>query len=352
MQALRYHGREDLRIDDVPEPHAAPGEVVLEVAWCGICGTDLHEYLTGPNIITREPHPATGEMLPITIGHELSGRVVEAGAGVANVRDGDRVVVDPCIACGECWHCRTGELVRCERIAYVGMHRAGGMARYVAVPANLVHALPDAVSDEAGALIEPLTVGMRAVRRSRLRAGDSVAIVGAGPIGLLTLAMARAAGASELHVVERSPARKRLALELGATRVYDPADGDPAEQVRAATAGGRGTDVAFECVGLGVTLAAAIGATRKGGTTVVLGFFDEPASVNVNDVLLWERTVLGSSGSVDDFPRTIALVADGRIDVTPLITDRVPLADAVDGGFRSLVRSRDAHVKILVGAGA
>ena len=115
---------------------------------------------------------------------------------------------------------------------------------------------------------------------------------------------------------------------------------------------GRGTDVAFECVGLEVTLAAAIRATRKGGTTVVLGFFDEPARVTVNDILLAERTVLGSSGSVGDFPRTIALVADGGIDVTPLITDRLPLVDAVEGGFRSLVRSRDAHVKILVGAGA
>jgi (R,R)-butanediol dehydrogenase / meso-butanediol dehydrogenase / diacetyl reductase len=349
MRALRYHGREDLRVDDVPEPHAAAAEVVLEVAWCGICGTDLHEYLTGPTIITREPHPATGGRLPMTVGHELSGRVVEVGPGVDHLREGERVVVDPCIACGACWYCRTGETVRCDRIAYVGMHRDGGMARYVAVPANLVHALPDAVSDEAGALIEPLTVGMRAVRRSGLRAGDCAAVVGAGPIGLLTLAVARAAGAGEVHVVERSPTRRRVALDLGATRVHDPADGDPAEQVRAATTAGRGADVAFECVGLGVTLAAAIGATRKGGTTVVLGFFDEPATVNVNDVLLSERTVRGSTGSVDDFPRTIALVADGRIDVTPLISDRLALADAVERGFGSLVRSRDAHVKILVG---
>jgi (R,R)-butanediol dehydrogenase/meso-butanediol dehydrogenase/diacetyl reductase len=348
MKAVRWHGREDLRLDDVPEPSAGPGHVVVEVAWCGICGTDLHEYLKGPIVIATEPHPATGGTFPVTMGHELSGRVAEIGPGVERVGVGDRVVVDPCLACGECWYCRTGEYVRCDTIGFVGMHLDGALARYVAVPESTVHALPDGVGDEAAALIEPLTVAMRAVRRSPLRAGDAVTIVGAGPIGLLVLTMVRAAGASEVYVIERAAARKDQAILAGATHVFDPDHGDPVEQVREASPGGRGSDVAFECVGRTATLNMAIHAARRGGAIVVLGVFEEPSPVHFNDVMIAERTLIGSVGSANDFPRTIALVASGRLDATPLITAKIGIDGAIDDGFRELVRNRGAHVKVLV----
>jgi (R,R)-butanediol dehydrogenase/meso-butanediol dehydrogenase/diacetyl reductase len=211
-----------------------------------------------------------------------------------------------------------------------------------------VHPLPDSISDQEGALLEPLAVAVHAVRRSGMAAGDGVAIVGAGPIGLVTLAAARAAGAGELLVVERAAARKEKALEIGAHHVIDPGDGEPVAQIRALTPGGLGVDVAFECVGHQVTLNVALNALRKGGTAAIVGVFEEPSSVHFNDLVLSERSLVGCLAYVDDFPRAIALLADGRIDAAPLITSRVTLQEAIAGGFQELVRNRDGHVKILV----
>lgn len=348
MRALRWHGREDLRVEDVPEPQSRPGHVIIEVAWCGICGTDLHEYLKGPIFIPTEPHPLTGKTPPVTLGHEFSGRIVDVGTGVERLAVGDRVTVDAALRDNEDWYCRQGQYIRSDTMGFVGLAADGGLAPLVQVPEYVVYGLPDEVSDEEGALIEPLAVAVHAVRRSEMRAGDQVAIVGAGPIGLVTLAAARAAGAGATYVVERAAARKQQALDAGASHVIDPADGDPVAQIQALTDGGRGVDVSFECVGNEATLGIAVRALRKGGTAAIVGVFEEPVSLHFNDVVLAERTIVGCLAYVDDFPRAIELLADGRIDAAPFITGRVPLEDVIEQGFLELVANKDRHVKILV----
>ena len=347
MRALRWHGPKDLRVEDVGEPGAQAGQLVVDVAWCGICGTDLHEYLAGPIFIPTEPHPLTGQKAPVTLGHEFAGRVVEVGSGVQGFNEGDRVAVDAAVKCGRCWFCTQGNYILCDQLGFTGLASNGAMARYVAAPAYGAHHLPDEVSDEEGALIEPLAVAVHAVRRGRLLAGDRVAILGAGPIGLATLAAARAAGAGEVFVVEMAAARKEKAAAGGATHVIDPADGDPATQIRDLT-NGLGADIAFECVGGRETGAIAVSLARKGGRVVIVGVFEAPSSLHFNEVGLAEREIIGSLAYVDDFPRTIALVADKRIQAEPFITGRVNLDEVIAGGFEQLITNKDQHVKILV----
>ena len=186
-----------------------------------------------------------------------------------------------------------------------------------------MHVLPDSITDDQGALLELLSVAVHAVRRSGMAAGDSASIVGAGPIGLVTLAAARAASAGEIFIVERATAGKDKARTGDAHHVVDPADGDPVQQIQALTPGGLGVDVACERVGHAVTLNVALEAIRKGGTAAIVGVLEEPFSVHFNDLVLSERTLVGVLGYVDDSPCAIALLADGRLSADPLITSRV-----------------------------
>ncbi|MGH7321576.1 MAG: alcohol dehydrogenase catalytic domain-containing protein, partial [Candidatus Rokuibacteriota bacterium] len=168
MQALRWHGPKDVRLDDVPAPTPAPDEVLVEVTACGLCGSDLHEYLHGPVYIPKRPHPLTGVTPPVTLGHEFSGRVVEVGAGVDRLRPGDRVAVNPCLFCGECAWCRRGEGNYCAKLGTLGLSRDGGFAPLVAAPAYGCYVLPPEVDDEQGATVEPLAVAVHACARARL----------------------------------------------------------------------------------------------------------------------------------------------------------------------------------------
>jgi len=186
MRAAVYHGREDVRIEQVEERAIAPGSVRVAVEACGICGSDLHEYAEGPIAIPADhPHPLTGETLPLTMGHEFAGTVVETGGGVDDPEVGDAVVVNPIVACGECRYCTGGRYSLCDSLMNIGIHGGGGgFAERVVVSAENAVALPEGVSFEQGALVEPLSVGLHAVRRSGLAAGDTAAVFGAGPVGL------------------------------------------------------------------------------------------------------------------------------------------------------------------------
>jgi (R,R)-butanediol dehydrogenase / meso-butanediol dehydrogenase / diacetyl reductase len=185
MQAARVHGRGDIRVEEVPDPQVRPGTVAVEVEWCGICGTDLHEYLEGPIFVptAEAPHPLTGEAMPVTLGHEFAGVVAEVGPGVDDVRVGDRVVVDPCVVCGRCDACRQGRYNVCRTLGFVGLSGGGGgFSRYVGAERRWVHPLGDLGTD-VGALIEPLAVAQHAVRLSGARPGHSAVVFVAGPIG-------------------------------------------------------------------------------------------------------------------------------------------------------------------------
>ncbi|MBI4591079.1 MAG: alcohol dehydrogenase catalytic domain-containing protein, partial [Candidatus Rokubacteria bacterium] len=312
MKALRWHGREDVRLDEVPEPTAAPGEVVVRVAACGICGSDLHEYLHGPVYIPKAPHPLTGVVPPVTLGHEFCGRIEEVGAEVEALRSGDRVTVNPCLVCGACVWCRRGQVNYCAKLGSVGLSRDGALAPLVAVPASGCHGLPSELDDEQGASVEPLAVAVHAYRRARLGGGERVAVVGAGPIGLLLLQVLKARGSAWVAVIEPREERRRLARELGADAVLDPEGQDPARAVAELTEEARAA-VAFECVGSGPAFATALRVAGKGGRVVVVGLVPERVPVNLLGLLAHEKEIVGSSAYVDEFAEAIALLARGRV---------------------------------------
>jgi len=349
MKALRWYGREDLRYEDVPEPSPGPGQVKLKVQRVGICGSDLHEYRSGPIYTSVEPHPVTSRMAPITLGHEFAGTVVETGGGVSSIKVGDRVTGEGPVPCGKCYYCMRNMPSLCLNVFYIGFHADGAMAEYAVLPESILHKLPDSFSDEIGALVEPLAVGMHGVRRSRLQVGDTVAIVGAGVVGLGALLAARAAGASKIFIVEISKRRGERALAKGASVVFNPKECNAAEQIRELTEG-LGADVSFDCVGLPVSGPLAVQLARAAGTVVIIGMSPGPSpDFNFRNVMLGEKTILGSNSYTrDDFSTVIELITDGRIDPSGLVTAKVALKDAVERGFKEVIDNPEKQLKILL----
>jgi (R,R)-butanediol dehydrogenase / meso-butanediol dehydrogenase / diacetyl reductase len=349
MKAARFHGRGDIRIDDVPEPQVRPGTVKVEVEWCGICGTDLHEYLEGPIFAPAEgaPHPLTGETVPVTLGHEFAGVVHEVGDGVDDVRVGERVVVEPYIICGRCDACEQGRYNVCQSLGFVGLSGyGGGFSQYVVAERRWIHPLGDLGTD-VGALVEPLAVAYHAVRLSGARPGHSALVFGAGPIGLVTTAALRAAGVEQIIVVEPADVRKAKAPGAGADHVIDPTGTDVVAEVDELTRG-RGADVSFECAGIDAVLKTAINSTRAGGTCVNVAIWGHEASVAMNDLVFREIHLLGSLAYAGDHPATIEMITSGKVDPYQFITGRIGLDDIVAHGFDELINNKEENVKILV----
>ncbi|WP_347352184.1 2,3-butanediol dehydrogenase [Intrasporangium sp.] len=349
MKAARFYGPGDIRIDEIPEPAVRPGTVKVEVQWCGICGTDLHEYLEGPIFAppAGAPHPLTGETVPVTLGHEFAGVVAELGQGVAGLAVGDRVVVEPYIVCGRCDACQQGRYNVCATLGFVGLSGfGGGFSRYVVAEQRWIHPLGDLGTD-VGALVEPLAVAYHAVRLSGARAGHTGLVFGAGPIGLVTTAALRAAGVEQVIVVEPAGVRKTKAATAGADHVIDPTEADTVGSVMELTQG-RGADVSFECAGIDAVLASAIRSTRAGGTCVNVAIWGHQASVAMNDLVFREVSLVGSLAYANDHPATIRMIADGLVDPHQFITGRIELDDIVSAGFDELINNKEENVKILV----
>ncbi|WP_031468456.1 2,3-butanediol dehydrogenase [Sciscionella sediminilitoris] len=345
MRALRWHGLSDLRLDEVPDPtDPGPGEVVVEVSYCGVCGTDLHEYSHGPNLIRTRAHPLTGVEPPITLGHEFSGTVAALGGPVPGISIDMRVAVDPCLRCGVCRWCRHGEYHICAKGGSIGLASPGAFARYVTVPAEGLVPIPDGVSDQVAALAEPLAVGLHAVRRAGVQPGDNALLIGAGPIGISVLMALTLAGAAGIYVSEPAPERARLAAELGATEVYDPAVADVRREVFLRT-GRIGPDVVVEATGRPDLVELAITTVRRGGRAVLAGISGDAAALPVTQIVPFERTVLGSLGYNFDIPRVLDLIATGRFDPRPLLTGVYPLSRGLDA-FHDLAAG--SHLKILL----
>ncbi|WP_448203928.1 2,3-butanediol dehydrogenase [Azospirillum sp. sgz302134] len=349
MKAAVWHGRGDIRVEEVPQPDAPPaGWARIKVHWCGICGSDLHEYVAGPVFIpVNEPHPLTGLKGQCILGHEFSGEIVALGEGVTGFDIGDPVAADACQHCGTCYYCKKGLYNICEKLAFTGLMNNGAFASYVNVPAELLYKLPSGFPTEAGALIEPLAVGMHAVKKAGSIVGETVVVVGAGTIGLCTIMCAKAAGAGRVIVLEMSAARKQKALEVGATVVLDPKECDAVAEVKALT-GGYGADVSFECIGHRSTAKLALDVIRKAGKAVLIGIFEEPSEFNFFEIVATEKQVIGSLAYNGEFADVIRFIADGRLDVQPLITGRITLEDIVARGFEELVHNKDRNVKIIV----
>ncbi len=340
MKALRWYGRKDLRYEDVPEPSPGPGEVKVRIILAGICGTDLKEYAYGPVMIDIDK-------IPIIPGHEFSGKVVELGEGVSNFYIGDRVAGIGSRYCGECYYCKRFMYNVCSNPGFTGLTADGCMAEHLVTPAYSLYKLPDSVSDESGALVEPLAVAIHAINQGKVTIGDTVAIVGDGTIGLCTLLAARVAGVSSAYVVAKHKGRGKQALAMGATDVIYLSDGDTIQRVKNLT-DGLGVDVAFECVGQPDTPQLTVDLTRNGGTTVITGVFEEPGLIDFFGIMFNQKTIVGSPIYVGEAETAIALLSDKSIDPGNLITSIVPLKDAVEMGFEKLLNNKEDNIKILL----
>ena len=342
MKALKWYAKGDLRLQDVPEPTPKAGEVKVKVKFAGICGSDLHEYEMGPVFVDL------GGSDSIILGHEFAGDVVEVGAGVDSLKVGDRVAGDAPQYCGSCYYCRRNMLQLCEKGVYTGLHIDGAFAEYLVVPAYTCYRLPNDVSYEVGAVIEPLEVATHAIAKAEVKLGDTVAIVGAGTIGLSVLLLARAAGAAKIYTLELIKERGERAVKMGAAKYFNPNEVDVVQTLKELT-DGRGVDVAFDCAGTPASGPLAMSLTRRAGTVAIVGMSYQPTpDFQWVNFMLNDQKFVGCIGYAHDAYAILDLLADGRIDPTPMITGKVSLKDAEDKGFKEMIHHPEKTVKILV----
>jgi L-iditol 2-dehydrogenase len=321
MQALLLTEYRKLELTSLDRPTVGPEDVLVSVRACGICGSDVHGY-----------DGSTGRRIPpLVMGHESAGVVAEIGANVSHVRPGDRVALDSLLSCGECELCRNGQTNMCagRRILGVACHefrQQGAFAEFVVVPQQAIYPVPNELSFEHAALVEPVSVALHAVGRLRIDLGDSAAVVGSGMIGLLVIQALRIAGCDEVIAIDLDDDRLRLAAELGATATINTAKCDAVAAVLERT-GGRGVDVAMEVVGSAKPLAAAIGCVRRGGQIGLVGNLAAEVPLPLQIVVMRELSLFGTCASAGEYPRAIELIASGAIRVAPLVTAVAPLAE-------------------------
>ncbi|KAI0752576.1 alcohol dehydrogenase GroES domain protein [Daedaleopsis nitida] len=361
MRAIRYYGPGDIRLDDIPEPIAGEKQIKIKVAWNGICGSDLHSYFTSLSVAPTidKPHVITNETLPVVMGHEFSGIVTEIGPGADTSRFqvGQHVVIEPLISCRkpECSFCAEGARNICRHASFLGIAGwGGGLAEYISVNEELVYPLPEGIPLDVGALMEPLAVAWNAVKRSNLQPGDNVLVIGAGPIGLLTLRAARVFGAAWIAVSEPASKRRELALSHGADTVYDPLEPGlsvPTE-LRKITAD-RGADVVFDCAGAQQTLDTAFKAVRPRGCVVNVAIWETRPTLDINAMTSKEIIFTGVMAYDRAHEEMLQAVAEGKFGgLENLITRRIGLEDFVEKGIKALINEKDTHIKILVSPSA
>ncbi|MCU1657257.1 MAG: gutB 6 [Pseudonocardiales bacterium] len=351
MRAAVFHGAHDIRVESVPEPgEPGPGEVLLRPYWCGICGTDLHEYAVGPIVIPTEPHPLTSARAPQILGHEFSGEVAAVGPGVHGLRVGERVSVMPILTCGNCYFCRRGLGHLCVSMGCIGLSFDwGAIAELAIVPARNVTPIPDSMTEIQGALVEPTAVAAYGVDSARVRPGESVLISGAGPIGVLAALYAEALGAA-VYISEVNPIRAELARSLAIGEVLDPSAIDVSAHLRDRT-GGIGVDAVVECSGNERALHAGFAAVRSAGRITQTGLFTKPASIDPMALAQREITYNGTwCYPLNDWPRIIDLIARKGIPVQKVVTAQIGAEDLVEKGFETLLSPTGNEVKVLVNA--
>jgi len=351
MKAAVFHGAKDIRVEEVAAPTTlGETDVLLKPYWCGICGTDLHEYAMGPIVIPTHPHPLNGSSAPQILGHEFSAEVLEIGKKVINVRVGDRVSVMPLLYCGACYYCRRGLNHLCREMACVGLSFAwGGMAELAVVPASHMTRLPDTMSDLQGAIVEPGAVAAYGVDTAQVRPGDTVLITGAGPIGALASLYASNLGAN-VFISELNPTRAALARSLDVGEVLDPSKIDVAAYIKDVTQG-IGVDAVIECSGNERALQTAISSVRSAGRISQTGLHTKSASID--PMILSERDITISGTwcfPVTDWPRIIDLIARGRYPVEKVATTQISIDDVVEKGFDTLIDPTGDQIKVLVNA--
>lgn len=349
MRALRFHGAGDCRLEDIPESSPPSGWVKVKVHWCGICGSDVHQFTAGPIVTPTEgrSHPLTGENLPLTMGHEFAGEIVEIGSGVEGLAVGDLVAVEPTIYCRKCSLCRRGAYNRCYEVGAIGVHGwGGGFSEYTTLPSYMAHRLPEGLPTDIGALVEPIAVGWQASREGAVEPGQTALVIGAGPIGLGVLLSLKVAGVLWVTVAEVHSTRRSTAEIFDANLVLDASRVDVSDAALRATHG-KGVDVVFETSGSESGLRTAIASVRPGGTVVSLALWERPVEVDLTDLLLRGVRIVTSRAYPHRFPAVIAAIASGAIRPGPMVTRHVLLDDVIHDGFHELANHTNGQVKIL-----
>lgn len=341
MQALVLTDKKQFELQSLPTPTPGPDEVLIAVRACGICGSDVH----GMDGSTGRRRP------PIVMGHEAAGVIAGLGANVTGWRTGDRVTFDSTISCGHCPHCRRGEVNLCDHRRVLGVsceeyRQAGAFADYVVVPARILYRLPDALSFEEAALIEPFTIAFHAVRRHPVRLNDSALIIGCGMIGLALLQTTRLAGFGRIVAVDTAADRLRQAKELGADDIVNSAEGDALATLLRLTEG-RGFDHVFEAVGIAPTVDLAVRAARKGGAVTLVGNVTPSVPMPLQLVVTRELSLAGSCASAGEYPACLDLMARGALSAKPLLSAVAPLREGASW-FDRLYQREPGLLKVIL----
>jgi L-iditol 2-dehydrogenase len=341
MKALTLAEYNHLIYDDVPDPTIADHEVLVRVHACGICGSDVH----GMDGSTGRRRP------PVIMGHEAAGVITEVGKGVKDWRNGDRVTFDSTISCGECWYCRRGLINLCDHRRVLGVsceeyRQNGAFAEYVALPQNILYRLPDTVSFEQAAMVEPTSVAVHAVNCTPISLGDTAVVVGSGMVGLLVVQALRIAGCGKIIAVDLEPDRLKLALALGADVGLKADECNVAEEVKSQTQG-RGADIAAEVVGLSATINTAIASLRKGGFLTLVGNFRPSVEIPLQAVVSRQLTLAGSCACNGEYPACLELLGRRAIRTEALVSATPPLAEGA-AWFKRLYKSEPGLLKVIL----
>ena len=329
MTAAVLYGPRDLRIEQRPVPTPSEGEVLVRILSVGVCGSDVHYY----------EHGRIGDFVvrsPLVLGHESSGQIVAVGKGVAPARVGQRVAIEPGEPCGRCPQCRGGRYNLCRSIRFHGTPPVDGtLSEFAAVNSELAYAVPDEISDNSAALIEPLSVGIWATRKAGIQIGSSLLIAGAGPIGLVTTKVARAVGATRIAVTDVNRNRLSAALASGATEIAVPGSDDAAGDF----------DAFIDCSGSSAAIDAGVRSVRPAGSVVLVGMGADELKLPLSVIQQRELIITGTFRYANTWPTAIALVASGRVSLDDLVTGEYGLADVE----RALTAGREPHsVKAIV----
>jgi L-iditol 2-dehydrogenase len=340
MQAVVLHAAHDLRVEEVPVPTVGPEDALVRVRACGICASDVHYFVHGRigRYVVEEP---------MIVGHELAGDVVAIGSAVRGLAVGTRVALEPGVPCGRCSMCKVGRYNLCPDVTFYATPPVqGAMSEYAVIRADFAHPLPDHVTYEQGALCEPISVGIHCCNLTGVRPGDTVVILGAGPIGLTAIAAARQRGAGQVIVSDVFPARLEVARRLGAVAV-DVRTQDLAAVVTERT-GGVGAEVVLDTAGVRAVTEAAPDLARKGGAIAVVGLpADDAITFRMLTVAHKELSIHGVFRYANTYPAAVALVASGQYPVESVVTDRYPIEDAL-AAFDVALNAKDRAIKVVV----
>lgn len=340
MKAVRWHARGDIRYEEVDDsPCPGSYDMQVEVAYCGICGTDLEEYDAGPIFIpTKSAHPLSHRMAPMILGHEFSGIVVAVGDHVQGYAVGDHVASDALLYCGDCESCHDHQYNLCDNLAALGLMADGGLAQYVTAPAKSFRKVPVSVPLQEAALLEPLAVAVRALRQAHIRPGEDLLIMGAGPIGLMVLLAAKISGVGTITVAEPAAFRAEMAQKLGATEIYRNID-----------AIGLRFHKAIDCTGQPAAQIRALKLLKSRGRLVLVGVPTITTELDTLEIINNEKEIVGALSHIvdEDFAAAIQFMSDGRVDVKPLISIIWPLARAEEA-FQMLKAGQSDIIKILL----